>query len=145
MSRPSSRTDPEGARRRELARIHVGRKALGMDEDAYRGLLSSVAGRRSAGALDRRGRGLVLDEMRRLGAFGKGGGGRSGGRSGRALVRKVHAQLAALDLPVTYAVAILKRQRGDDAPASLEWAGDEALRGVISALTRHQERQRVAQ
>ena len=62
---------PAERRRAELARIHIGRKALGLDEDAYRTLLREVGGQDSAGALNARGRGAVLDRMRADGAFGR--------------------------------------------------------------------------
>jgi len=54
-------------RRRQLAAIHVGKKALGLTDEAYRELLSRVAQVHSAADLDEAGRRAVLDEMRRLG------------------------------------------------------------------------------
>ena len=57
-----------------LAAIHVGKKALGLDDETYRDLLERVTGKRSAGQLDDSGRQAVLSEMRRLGFAPKGGG-----------------------------------------------------------------------
>jgi phage gp16-like protein len=57
--------DPQ--RRRELAAIHAGRKALAIEEESYRALLERVTGRRSARDLDAAGRSAVIGELRRLG------------------------------------------------------------------------------
>ncbi len=68
-----------GHRRSELAAIHTGAKALGLDDSLYRDLLERVTGARSAAGLDGEQRRAVLDEMRRLG-FAKA----SGKHAGRA-------------------------------------------------------------
>lgn len=121
---------PAARRRAELARIHLGRKALGLDEDAYRGLLRDAAGVGSAADLDQRGRSRVLDRLRADGAFGR----RSPetGPERAPLIRKIHALLG--DRPVAYAEAILRRQMGETAPDRLEWAKPEDLRKVVAAL-----------
>lgn len=54
-------------RKRELAKIHIAIKELGLDEGAYRALLRRVAGVESARDLDALGRARVLDELRRSG------------------------------------------------------------------------------
>lgn len=121
---------PAGRRRAELARIHIGRKTLGLDEDAYRDLLRDTAGVESAADLDQRGRSRVLDRLRADGAFGR----RSPatGPERAPLIRKIHALLG--DRPVAYAEAILRRQMGEAAPDRLEWARPEDLRKVVAAL-----------
>ena len=50
-----------------LAMIHVGRKQLGLDDDAYRGLLEGVTGKRSAKDLTEQERHAVVARMRDLG------------------------------------------------------------------------------
>lgn len=50
-----------------LAAIHVGRKALGLDEETYRDLLERVTGQRSAAGMNARQHEAVIAEMRRLG------------------------------------------------------------------------------
>lgn len=122
--------DPADRRRAELARIHIGRKALGLEEEAYRALLRKVGGEGSAGALNARGRAAVLDRMRADGAFGR----RSPvpGPERGPLLRKIHALLGKR--PVAYAEAILRRQLGVRAPARLEWAKPDDLRKVVAAL-----------
>lgn len=60
--------DPVARRRKaELALIHGGRKALGLDEDAYRDWLQQLTGKRSAADLDERGRQTVIEAMRKRG------------------------------------------------------------------------------
>ncbi len=50
-----------------LSAIHVGRKALGLDEETYRDLLERVTGQRSAAGMNARQHEAVIGEMRRLG------------------------------------------------------------------------------
>jgi len=54
-------------RKAELARIHIAKAKLGMDDDTYRDMLWTVARERSAGDLDDAGRARVLDHLRGLG------------------------------------------------------------------------------
>lgn len=55
------------ARRRDLAKIHLARKDLALDEDTYRQLLATFGGASSAADLDAAGRGRVLARFRALG------------------------------------------------------------------------------
>ena len=54
-------------RNRELAQIHIARQQLGMDDDAYRDVLWTVARVRSAADLDWSGRKRVLDHLKACG------------------------------------------------------------------------------
>lgn len=58
-------SDP--ARRRDLAAIHVAKKQLGMEDDAYRAMLWSVGRVKSAGDLDFAGRQAVLEHLKKCG------------------------------------------------------------------------------
>ena len=60
------------ARRRDLAKIHLARKDLGLDEDAYRQLLSTFGGAPSAADLSATGRARVLAHFKHLGWRPKG-------------------------------------------------------------------------
>lgn len=52
MSAPCKTKAPSGPRRRDmLAKVHIAKKDLGLDDDAYRDLLERVTGKRSAGEL----------------------------------------------------------------------------------------------
>lgn len=55
-------------RKSRLAKIHLGRKALHLDEATYRAVLARVAGKTSAGAMTPEEHGAVIREMVRLGA-----------------------------------------------------------------------------
>ena len=57
---------PDPRRAKDLARIHLAAKELGLDEATYRELLQSLTGRSSAGDLDARQRWQVLQELGRL-------------------------------------------------------------------------------
>lgn len=54
-------------RRSDLAKIHIAKKQLGLDDGAYRDMLRQVAGVDSAGKLDAAGRSRVLAHLRKLG------------------------------------------------------------------------------
>lgn len=56
-------------RRRELAQIHIAKKDLGMDEDAYRAIIKAISNgaTESAGDLDFAGRKKLLDHLKSCG------------------------------------------------------------------------------
>lgn len=56
--------DHNGARRADLAAIHVAKKALGWDDDTYRDIMFTVCRVRSAGDLDFAGRKIFLAHLR---------------------------------------------------------------------------------
>jgi phage gp16-like protein len=61
----------DNARRRaDLARIHVAKARLGLDDATYRAVLKGLAGVDSAALLDARGRARVLAAMREWGGLG---------------------------------------------------------------------------
>jgi phage gp16-like protein len=55
------------ARTKQIAKIHVAKKALALTDESYRDVLRRVTGRDSAASLDERGLKKVLDEFKRLG------------------------------------------------------------------------------
>lgn len=60
-------SDQSGGRKRLLAAVHMGAKALAMAEDDYRAMLVRVTGRDSAGKCNDAQLRLVLNELQRLG------------------------------------------------------------------------------
>lgn len=54
-------------RNADLARIHIAKKQLGLDDDTYRDMLWSIGRVRSAGDLDFAGRRRVLEHLRSCG------------------------------------------------------------------------------
>ncbi len=77
-----------------LAKVHIARKELGLDEDSYRAILERVTGNSSAAGLTDRQLDAVLGEFKRLGWTPPGAGtgaSRYRAASGTAHVRKVFA------------------------------------------------------
>ena len=57
----------KNTRQRDLAKIHIAKKQLGLDDDTYRAMLERVAGVGSAADLDAAGRRKVLTHLRKAG------------------------------------------------------------------------------
>jgi phage gp16-like protein len=123
-------------RQRDLARIHLAKKQLGLDDEAYRDLLRSTTGQTSAAELDARQRWAVLLAFGKLGW--KGLGEPSKGRPAQpepnkaALVSKIEAQLAEARRPWAYAHGLAKRMFGVD---MVQWCDSDQLRRLVAALT----------
>lgn len=124
-------------RQAELARIHIGKKDLGMNDDEYRTMLHTITGKSSAGDLTARQRYQVLDHMKSLQEGPKksypGRPHNMDGNSTRARhLCKIEALLTVGKRPWSYAHAMAKRMyRVDD----ITFLSDpEDLRGIISAL-----------
>jgi phage gp16-like protein len=64
--KPKRSTNPD-RRRRELAAIHIGIKQLGIDRETYVCMLQRIGKVSSSKDLDERGRGALLEELRRAG------------------------------------------------------------------------------
>ncbi|MGH7915227.1 MAG: phage protein GemA/Gp16 family protein, partial [Candidatus Binataceae bacterium] len=63
---PQTDSREQARRRAELAKIHVYKQRLSLDDGIYRDVLERVTGLRSAADLDAAQRGQVLDELKRL-------------------------------------------------------------------------------
>ena len=57
-------TDRDGARRADLAAIHIAKAALGWDDETYRDIMQARCGVRSSAALDFAGRKALLGHLR---------------------------------------------------------------------------------
>lgn len=130
--------DKDAARRTRLARIHVARKKLGMDETSYRALLLRITGLDSCGSMSAQQHLAVLDEMRRLGfrderaeARNAAFRGRPKGISDVPLLRKIEALLTDAKRPWSYGHAMAKRMFR---VARIEWLNGEQLRRLVAAL-----------
>jgi phage gp16-like protein len=138
-------TNAEDLRRRQLAAIHIGKKALHMTDDVYREMLQAVAGVQSAAELDGAGCRAVLYHLRSLG-FADGKAKRS--HKGRprnmdqadrgAQLGKVEALLLEANRPWAYADAIALRVCKVERVA---WCSPEQLRKVIAALVYNAKRE----
>jgi phage gp16-like protein len=119
-------------RRTDLAKIHLAKKQLGLDDDAYRDMLWVAARVRSASELDEYGRRSVIEHLRKCGATFRRAKRPRPAADRAPLLGKIYAMLG--DRPAGYAEGILKRMYGEAAPARLEWASQEQLRKVVAAL-----------
>ena len=136
--------DREGARKADLAAIHIAKKALGWDDGIYRDILWTVCRVKSSAELDFTGRKRFLDHLRACGF--------TGASQGRAPARKAVAgtltarqrlmfslwqQLADTGLvehrAMSALVAYAKRQTGVD---RLEWLKPAQEDLVIESLKR---------
>ncbi len=134
---------PPAARTRDLRRIHLGARMLGLGEDAYRDLLEAETGQRSAGQLDAAGRRRVLDRMWRDGVrFEAPDPRRCAPRpQPRRDIVYLLKKIDALCInhpggrkPRRYAEGILRQMTGADHRVPLEWAANDQLGAVIAAL-----------
>lgn len=130
-------TDEADRRRRDLARIHLAKKELALDDEAYRDLLWAIARVRSAADLDWTGRRRVLEHLRKLGAhFGARAGGHGEDKQAR-LVRWLWHRLRELGAlhegadDARALAAFVRRQTGKDV---LAWLSTEEARGLIENL-----------
>ncbi|RUI34565.1 gp16 family protein [Pseudomonas aeruginosa] len=118
-----------------LAKIHIAKSQLGMDDDSYRALLGRVAGVRSAKELKPRQVGLVLAEFQRLGWKPQ------SKRQGRAtpkvaqnrqtVLKKIQALLTTAQRPWSYADSMALRMFK---VPRLEWLDDSQLYRLMQAL-----------
>lgn len=125
-------------RKRELAKIHIAKKQLGIDDATYRTILLAVTGEESAAHLDARGRKAVLEHLEKLGFVptrgktphpGQPRNMANGDRS--PLLRKIEALLAQGQLPWAYADGIASRMYGVERVA---WCKPRQLYVVAQAL-----------
>jgi phage gp16-like protein len=122
-----------------LAKIHIGKKQLGLAEDDYRDLLERTTGKRSSALMSEGQRQSVLEEMKRLGfkaAPPSGGHGRT--KTRKPYVTKIYALWGELDRSGALTDPSLKalssfihRQTGQD---RAEWLGPEEANKVTEGL-----------
>jgi phage gp16-like protein len=125
-------------RKAALAKIHIAKKQLGMDDATYREMLRSVAGVESAGDLDLHGLDTVLAHLRKVGFKAKGSGRFPGKPQARqvklecqALMTKVEALLAEAKRPWSYGHGVARQMFNTE---RLEWLNAQQLHKVVQAL-----------
>jgi len=124
-------------RRRELARIHIAKHELGLDEESYRAMLWACARVRSARDLDAAGRARVLDHLKACGFKGKRGRPHQGrphnlqSEERGPQLGKIEALLADAGRPWAYVDGMARRMFG---VASVTWCNPEQLQKLIAAL-----------
>lgn len=94
-----------GVRRKLLARIHIGKKELGMDDGAYRALLNYATGKDSCKAMSQAQLYRVLTCLDEL----KGQQAKKEAQHKAAYLKKINEQLKAQGLPESYGNGIAKK------------------------------------
>lgn len=120
-----------------LAKVHIAKKALNMDDDAYRDFMQTHVGKRSAGDCNEIELDRVLQQMKRCGF--KPASPNKGKRPTTAkkaisrtrIMAKITALLTVQELHWNYAHAMGKRMFKKE---RLEWLDDEQLYKIMQAL-----------
>lgn len=126
---------PDAKRTKDLARIHLAKKELGLDEDTYRDMLEALTGQRSASGLDAKGRWKVMQHLARAGA--KAAQGPFPGRPAivrrdkAALLAKIEAQLAEAGRPWAYVHAMARKMFKHD---QIQLCEPDELWRIVAAL-----------
>ncbi|EAU53549.1 gp16 family protein [Mariprofundus ferrooxydans] len=126
---------PAEYRRSELAKIHLAKKDLGLDDDTYRDVLWTICRVRSAADLDSTARFKLIKHFESLGWKQKGN--RNWGRKPAVtadktqLLSKLEALLADNRLAWSYADGMAQRMFKVDKVA---WLNPEQLRKLVAAL-----------
>lgn len=132
-------------RRALLAKAHIGKKALGLDEDAWAGLVRTATGAASCRDLDEAGLVRLVESLKAKGVqFATPA--RAGQRpknidsaSARAAqLGKIEALLADAGRPWAYVQAMAKRMYQKD---RVQFCDSCELTGLIAALTRNAQRE----
>lgn len=122
-------------RQANLAKIHIAKKALGLDDDTYRALLARVAGVTSAKDLNPRQVSAVLAEFQRLGwqppAKPTSRPAPNPASDRKKLIGKIEAQLATAGRPWAYADAMCSRMFKVE---RVEWCDSDQLQRLVAAL-----------
>jgi len=118
----------------ELAKIHIAKKQLGLDDDTYRAMLQQVASVNSAGELAAEQRGKVLEHLKNAGFKGsKTHKGRPHNTDKVKQLKKIEALLADSGRPWSYAAAMAKHMYKKEA---LAFCDATELGGIIAALVK---------
>lgn len=129
------------SRRRELAKIHLATKQLGLDEETYRSMLWTVARVHSAKDLDAAGRARVLEHLRSRGFRSRRMGRTTPAGDKVKLVAKIRAMLTSAQRPDEYADGMSRKMFGVE---RFEWCDPDQLRRIVAALVydakRHREK-----
>jgi len=129
-------------RRAMIAKIKIAQKALAMNDDSYRALLTRVTGKGSAAALEKHEMEAVLREMQRLGwkpVNPQGTRPRVASEKDRTIA-KIGAILKELNLSWNYAHGMAKAMFARE---RVEWLDAVELHKLMQALAVYQRRQRV--
>jgi phage gp16-like protein len=138
-----SKTAPKrqgNLRNAELAKIHIAKQQLGIDDGTYRLMLQNIAGVASAADLNPDGRHAVLDHLKKIGFKQKIRGRPNNmevGTSRAAQLKKIEALLTIGKKPWSYADALAKRICKVD---KISWVKADQFYKIITALRKQAKR-----
>lgn len=122
------------SRKSLMAKIHIARKDLGLDEDTYRAMMLNLTGKNSAKDCTDRQLVMVFSALRKRGWKDS----RPKGPKVRPEMQDMLGKLNALRLDTkkswAYVESIAKRLYG----VGISWLDTGQMRGVITAMSRHQ-------
>lgn len=120
-------------RNASLAKIHIAKKQLGLDDDTYRAMLQQHGGVTSSKDLTPLGAAKVLQHLERSGFKPKASPDKrpkpAAGRA--ALVGKIEAQLASAGRPWAYVHGMAKKMFQVE---KVDWLNEEQLGKLVAAL-----------
>lgn len=120
------------SRNERLAAIHMGKKALNLDEDTYRDMLGNVTGKRSAKDMDMDDLLKVIQHLDQLGFSKRNFGSKPKVKLSKgALIGKIEAHLTENKLHWNYAKGIAKQMFQKEA---LEFCTENELWRIVAAL-----------
>lgn len=126
-----------------IAKIHIAKKQLCLDDGTYRDVLHNVTGKDSCSAMNVGELNQALKEFKRLGfkptTQGKFGAKPATTDERKALIDKIEAQLSDLGLHWNYAHGLAKKMFGVD---RVHWLHKDKLYKVVQALAVYQRRHR---
>lgn len=121
----------------ELAKIHIAKQQLGLDDETYRAMLNNVCGVNSSKDLTPKGRAMVLEHLKKSGfveSKRKGEPHNKNSQSANApRIKKIGALLADAGRDWDYALNMAKHMYKKDA---LEFCTGDELSGIITALVK---------
>lgn len=135
-------------RKSALAKIHLGKKQLGLDDDTYRQMLHNIGGVDSSAKLNDQGLDQVIKHLKSCGAEFTTKPRRNIGRKPHnlnsdaekaKLMQKIGALLADMQLSWTYALGIARQMFQKEA---LEFCSGQELWAVVNALIKKQKKER---
>lgn len=135
----------DARRHAAIAKIHIGKKALGMDDDTYRAMLLTLGGVKSSKDLTGEGINKVIRHLEKAGAvftdvkkYGRKPNTLASQSDRTPKLKKIEALLAEAGRSWEYAEAMAQHMYKK---AKLEFCSHVELTGIIAGLVKHAKRE----